>query len=262
MTTLPIYNKIGTGYNTTRRADPYIVSRMLANLNPNNQGKYIDIGSGTGNYTNAYAQQGFHFIGAEPSDRMIGEARSKYPGIEFIQTKAEDLQLEDESFDGATGTFTLHHWDSMEQGLMQVCRVLKRGTKAVFLSFTPEQIFGYWLCHYFPETMRNSAAVAPSIEDMTAIFLKAGFKSISTEKYFVHDELQDHFLYSNKNRPEQYLRPEVRNGASSFTLYANQEEVAAGLIQLEKDIANGEVWDIIKQYENDLGDYLFYVAQK
>lgn len=258
----PIYNTIGAGYNTTRHADPYIVSRMLANLNPFQEGKYLDIGSGTANYTNAYIQQGYHFIGAEPSDRMIGEARSKYPAIEFIQTKAEDLPFGDKQFDGATGTFTLHHWDSMQEGLTQLCRVLKPGAKAVFLSFTPQQIFGYWLCHYFPETMKNSAAVVPTIEDMTAIFRKAGFSEVSTEKYFVHDELQDHFLYSNKNRPEQYLRPEIRNGASSFTVYANQEEVAAGLIQLEKDIATGEVWNIIKQYENDLGDYLFYVAEK
>lgn len=258
----PIYNTIGEGYNTTRRADPYIVSRMLANLQAKIDGKYLDIGCGTANYTNAYIEQGFHFTGAEPSDRMITEARSKHPHINFIQTKAESLSFDDATFDGATGTFTLHHWDDMQTGLTQLCRVLKPGARAVFLSFTPEQIFGYWLCHYFPETMKNSAAVVPSVEDMTAIFHQAGFTTVSTEKYFVHDELQDHFLYSNKNRPEQYLRPEVRNGASSFTLYANQEEVAAGLIQLEKDITTGEVWNIIKQYENDLGDYLFYVATK
>jgi SAM-dependent methyltransferase len=258
----PIYNTIGVGYNTTRRADPYIVSRMLANLNPFKEGNYLDIGCGTANYTKVYIQQGFHFIGAEPSDRMISEARNKYPDIEFIQTKAEQLPFEDARFDGATGTFTLHHWDSMELGLTQLCRVLKPGASAVFLSFTPEQIFGYWLCHYFPETMKNSAAVVPTIEDMTCIFHNAGFTTVTTEKYFVHEELQDHFLYSNKNRPEQYLRPEIRNGASSFTVYANQEEVAVGLVQLEQDIASGEVWKIIKQYENELGDYLFYVVSK
>lgn len=258
----PIYNKIGDGYNTTRRADPYIVSRMLANLQAMPDGNYLDIGSGTANYTAAYKAQGFKFTGAEPSDRMIGEARNKHPHIDFVQTKAEQLPFTDASFDGATGTFTLHHWDSMVDGLTQLNRVLKPCSCAVFLSFTPAQIFGYWLCHYFPETMRNSAAVVPEQEDMIAIFKQAGFNEVTTEKYFVHEELQDHFLYSNKSRPEQYLRPEIRNGASSFTVYANQEEVTAGLIQLEQDIANGEVWDIIKQYENDLGDYIFYVAEK
>lgn len=258
----PIYNTIGEGYNTTRKADPYIVGRMLTNLNAQKDGKYLDIGSGTGNYTNAYTERGYHFTGAEPSDKMIAEARSKYQLIDFIQTKAEDLSFNDNSFDGATGTFTLHHWDSMLNGLTQICRILKPGSRAVFLSFTPKQLMGYWLCHYFPETMRNSAAVVPEIDEMTEIFKNAGFSNMSTEKYFVHDELQDHFLYSNKNRPEQYLRPEIRNGASSFTVYANQEEVAAGLIQLEQDIISGKVWDIIKQYENDLGDYIFYVAEK
>lgn len=259
---IPIYNKVGEGYNTTRRADPYIVSRMLANLQAKPDGNYLDIGSGTANYTAAYTEQGFKFTGAEPSDRMIGEARNKHPHIDFVQTKAEQLPFADAAFDGATGTFTLHHWDSMVDGLTQLNRILKPGSRAVFLSFTPAQVFGYWLCHYFPETMRNSAAVVPEAEDMIAIFKQADFKDVTTEKYFVHEDLQDHFLYSNKNRPEQYLRPEIRNGASSFTVYANQEEVAAGLIQLEQDIASGEVWDIIKQYENDLGDYIFYVAEK
>ncbi len=258
----PIYNTIGIGYNTTRRADPYIVECMLTNLSAVTNGHYLDIGCGTGNYTNAYTQQGLLFTGAEPSDRMISEAGNKYPDINFIQAKAEHLPFDNESFDGATGTFTLHHWDSMENGLKEIYRVLKPGSRAVFLSFTPTQIYGYWLCHYFPETMRNSAAVVPEISDMTDIFLKAGFTSVTTERYFVHDELQDHFLYSNKNRPEQYLRPEIRNGASSFTVYANQEEVAEGLIQLEKDIASGEIRDIIKRYENDFGDYLFYTAVK
>lgn len=258
----PIYNKVGEGYNTTRCADPYIVSRMLANLQAIPDGNYLDIGSGTANYTAAYTAQGFKFTGAEPSDRMIGEARNKHPHIHFVQTKAEQLPFADAAFDGATGTFTLHHWDSMVDGLTQLNRILKPGSRAVFLSFTPAQVFGYWLCHYFPETMRNSAEVVPELEDMIAIFKQAGFKNVTTEKYFVHEDLQDHFLYSNKNRPEQYLRTEIRNGASSFTVYANQEEVAAGLIQLEQDIASGEVWDIIKQYENDLGDYIFYVAEK
>ncbi len=219
----PIYNTIGTGYNITRRADPYLVERMLANLQPRAEGKYIDIGCGTANYTQAYVNEGYHFTGAEPSDKMIGEARIKSPDITFIQTKAEDLPFEDAAFDGATGTFTMHHWDDMETGLTQLCRVLKPGAKAVFLSFTPLQISGYWLCHYFPQTMLNSGAVVPEVEDMTAIFNRAGFSKVSTEKYFVHEGLQDHFLYSNKRHPEQYLRPEIRNGASSFSVNAVQD---------------------------------------
>ena len=75
-------------------------------------------------------------------------------------------------------------------------------------------------------------------------------------------DLQDHFLYSNKFRPEQYLRPEVRNGASSFIIYSEPEEVASGLVLLETDIASGKINEVIKQYENDLGDYLFLVATK
>ena len=65
-----------------------------------------------------------------------------------------------------------------------------------------------------------------------------------------------------KRRPEKYLDPEIRNGISSFTAFSDHDELKSGLIQLEKDIASGEIADIMKKYENDIGDYIFYVAGK
>ena len=59
-----------------------------------------------------------------------------------------------------------------------------------------------------------------------------------------------------------YLQPEVLNGASSFTAFAEQEEIEQGLIILEQDIQSGHIDDIMQQYANDLGDYLFIVAEK
>ena len=110
--------------------------------------------------------------------------------------------------------------------------------------------------------MTRSAEVVESIEYMSAMFEQCGFSNITTEKYFVQEGLTDHFLYSNKYHPEQYLNPEIRNGASSFTVYADEDEVAKGLITLENDIKTGEIQSVIDQYENNLGDYLFYRITK
>lgn len=258
----PVYDKVGKGYNTTRSADPYLTGRLHDLLAPITNGKYIDVGCGTGNYLAALSKLGLDITGIDPSERMLSEARKKLPDTILHQATAENIPFENEIFNGATATFTVHHWANLQNGLNEINRVLKPGSKLVLLSFTPQQLLGYWLCHYFPKTMQRSAEVVLSIEEMTALFKTAGFSKVGIEKYFVHDELTDHFLYSNKYRPERYLDPVVRNGASSFTVYADEQEVHNGLIQLEKDIESGEINNIIKSYENDLGDYLFYIVQK
>lgn len=258
----PVYNTVGKGYNNTRCADPYITSRLYDLLQPITGGCYLDAGCGTGNYTEALSTRGLFMTGIDPSERMLDEARKKLPGTELIQTGVESLPFGNDTFNGTTATFTIHHWNNKLQGLKEIYRVLQPGSNLVLLSFTPQQVMGYWLCKYFPVTMERSAAVVEDIDNMNNLFRQAGFNEVSTEKYFVHDELIDHFLYANKHRPERYLDPQVRNGASSFTVYADQQEVAQGLKQLEADIHSGHIDEVIREYENDLGDYLFYCVTK
>ena len=54
----------------------------------------------------------------------------------------------------------------------------------------------------------------------------------------------------------------MRDGISSFQLSANQTELDNGLNNLAVDIASGKIKNIIKEYESDLGDYLFVIGQK
>src|SRR5690606_13479022 len=147
-------------------------------------------------------------------DIMIEKAKANNPGTTFVQAKAEHIPLPDNSFDGGMGTFTVHHWTNLEQGFRELYRVLKPGGNIILLSYTPEQIMGYWLCHYIPVTMKNSSEVVLGIGEMSDMFRQCSFTDIQTEKYFVHEGLTDHFLFSNKFKPEQYLVPEIRNGAS------------------------------------------------
>ncbi len=258
----PVYNKAGIGYNNTRVADPYLASRLYAHLLPEPDGLYLDVGCGTANYLTALSAMGMKFYGIDPSETMLEVARTRPHGATLLNAKVEHIPLPDAMFDGAMFNFTMHHWDDKVKGLTEIARVLKPGARAVFLSFTPEQMAGYWLYHYFPEMMKRSAELLPGIEVIEQWLYEAGFNLVETEKYFVQDDLQDKFLYANKYKPEQYLLPEVRNGASSFTVFSTPAEVAAGLLQLSADIESGEINSIIEQYENEEGDYLFYVAEK
>ncbi len=258
----PVYDRIGTTYNATRRADPYIASRVTALLQPETGKLYLDMGCGTGNYMHYLTERGFLFYGIDPSGTMLDVARVKCPGSRFIKGEAENIPLEDSHFDGAIALFTFHHWHDKPSGLNELFRVLKPGCRLVFLSFTAEQMDGYWLKHYFPEMIKRSGELVPDQDTMRDMLHQAGFSAVETEKYFVQEDLQDHFLYSNKFRPEQYLNPEIRKGISSFAAFSTPDELEQGLKRLETDIQEGAIQEVIKNYNNENGDYLFYVVSK
>ena len=70
------------------------------------------------------------------------------------------------------------------------------------------------------------------------------------------------FGYAGKHNPEIYFDPVIRNGISAFSLLADEGEVISGLAELRTCIDSGQFEAIKKQYENDLGDYLFIVLKK
>jgi ubiquinone/menaquinone biosynthesis C-methylase UbiE len=258
----PIYNTIGVGYNDNRAADPYIAERIIAQLSPTSEGIYLDIGCGTANYTHYIAKQGYTFYGIDPSDIMLDIAKTKNIGGTFTKAAAEQIPFDNNYFDGAIAILTFHHWKNQQQGLNEICRVLKPDNNVVLFSFTQKQIDGYWLTHYFPEMTKRSNALIPNETAMFDMLEKSGFTAIKSEKYFVQPDVQDHFLYSYKFQPEKYLDAEVRKGSSGFTSCITPEELTHGLKLLEADIASGKINDIIKSYDNDKGDYLFYSAVK
>ncbi len=53
-----IYDRIGIEYDTTRRTDPVILSRLASLLVLDKSRKYVDIACGTGNYTSELANLG------------------------------------------------------------------------------------------------------------------------------------------------------------------------------------------------------------
>jgi ubiquinone/menaquinone biosynthesis C-methylase UbiE len=147
-------------------------------------------------------------------------------------------------------------------GLKEVLRVLKPGGRLVAFSFSPQQMRGYWLNHYFPLMMKRSSEIIPEKEEMQNILKNCGYSSIEFENYFVQPDLRDHFLYSHKFKHEKYLEEETRKNTSAFSAFSNPAEVKEGLEHLQKDIASGEIKNVLEQYQSTDGDYLFFSARK
>lgn len=259
---MQLYDKIGQGYNTTRKADTYLADRFYGLLGMVADGVYLDVGCGTGNYLAALSAKGLSFHGVDASELMLEEARRKNPDAKLYHSKVEELPLESEYFDGATAILTMHHWANLDKGLEQIYRVLRPGSRMVAFTFTPEQVRSYWLAHYFPQMIERAASGVPGIGELETLLLETGYKTVEFENYFVMPDLEDHFMYSCKHAPERCLDPEMRKNTSGFTALANREEVEQGLTQLEEDIRTGKMDEVIKKFDNELGDYLFVVAEK
>lgn len=256
------YDKIGINYNQTRKADKYLAERLLYHLSPKVKGIYLDIGCGTGNYTNEFQKKGVQFIGIDPSVEMLNQAEKRNEIIDWRIGTAEATSLPSKSIDGIIGSLTIHHWVNLKDAFSELHRVLKIGGRIVIFTATPEQMNGYWLNHYFPKMLANSIIQMPSYKNIESAMSNNGFEIIKTENYSIKSDLQDKFLYSGKHHPKLYLDETIRQGISSFSALANQQEVETGLKQLQKDIENQKIKDLIKSYEHSLGDYLFIIGRK
>ncbi len=256
------YDKIGINYNQTRCADPYLVQRMLHHIKPTKGYHYLDIGCGTGNYTIALQQSGLKLTGVDPSQKMLDTAAGKSQLINWTLGTAENIPFPHNSFDGAFASLTLHHWNSLQKGFSELNRVLKINSRLTIFAFTEKQVSGYWLNHYFPQMMSDSLQQMPARDKVIEALLSCGFDLKCEEPYFIKPDLQDKFLYAGKHKPSFYLNPNMRKGISSFSDLANQKEVEKGLKQLETDIISGKINSVIKEFENNHGDYIFISAVK
>ena len=256
------YDIIGTDYNLTRKADKYLIEQLIHHLKPTKYGKYLDIGCGTGNYTNELQKKGFQCIGIDPSEKMLNQAKLKNAEIDWKIGSAENTKLPNNYVDGIIGSLTIHHWTSLKTGFSELFRVLKPNGRIVIFTSTPKQMKGYWLNHYFPKMLSDSITQMPTLKSIEYALKNSGIELLNIEKYFIKPDLKDQFLYCGKQNPELYFDNQIRHGISSFSSLSNQTEIQKGLSELRKDIDTGKTNTIIKSYENNLGDYLYIIGEK
>jgi SAM-dependent methyltransferase len=193
---------------------------------------------------------------------MIAKARLKSERVRWIQGNAESLPFLDRCFDGAIGTFTIHHMKHPWNAIEEVFRVIDRGRFVIFTADN-SQSRGYWLNEYFPAGMAAMHKQMPLAAEVVRHLESAGFAAIELEPWEIPVDIQDWFLYAGKHRPEIYLDPAVRAGISTFAQgLITPEETAAGCARLEADIESGRFAEVAARYRHDRGDCLFIVATK
>jgi SAM-dependent methyltransferase len=233
------YDRIGSGYSTTRRADPRIeecIHRALGDAR-----SVVNVGAGAG----SYEPRDREVVAVEPSERMIAQRPSGSAPV--VRALAEDLPFGDGAFDASMAVLSDHHWRDRARGLREMRRVARR--RAVLFTWDQSRVNEGWLVRDFlPGFLRLPGMPLPEIA--------AHLGATEIQTVAIPADCQDGFLHAYWARPHAYLDPAVRRNISVFARLP-AAEVDAAVARLRADLESG-AWrarnaDIVNAPEMDLG---------
>jgi SAM-dependent methyltransferase len=223
------YDRIGHGYELTRREDPDIRRRIHAALGA--ASTVVNVGAGTG----SYEPSDRYVIAIEPSEVM--SAQRPPERVPAIRAGASQLPLRDRSVDAAMAILSLHHWDAeREQGVRELRRVA-RGP-VVILTYDPRISGQMWLmAEYLPEVAELDHEIFPHPEVIAAWL--GGEARVETIEISRHTP--DWMLGSFWAHPERVLDAQARQATSGFARMPDAvvERVVG---EVERDLRTGW-WD-------------------
>ena len=222
-----LYDTIGINYEQLRQPDPRIAMRIERALG--DAQSVLNVGAGTG----SYEPPARHVIAVEPSLEMI---RKRGPtAAPVIQTTADKLPFDDDTFDASMAILTVHHWPDKAAGL----REMRRVTRGPLVLLTHDPAQRPWLTDYLPELVALDVPRMPAMSDYEHWLGRVQITPVP-----VPHDCSDGFLHAYWRQPAAYLDARVRSGISSFWLISNLE---ARLQQLKRDLESG-AWE--RRYAN------------
>jgi len=157
-----MFDRIAKNYDVANRAISLGMDRMWRRktvelLKPFRGGRYLDIGTGTGDLVFEIIDQSANVLvdGIDPSEQMLAIAKEKATRrklgdtVNFFVADALDLPMESETYDGIVSGFCFRNIERRQKALEEMMRVLKPGGSLIILEATyPENAlvrFGYRL---------------------------------------------------------------------------------------------------------------------
>jgi len=221
------YGRHGHGYATQRRADPRIEAQLHAALS--DVRTIVNVGAGAGSYEPADR----YVVAVEPSAAM--RAQRPPHRVPALDATAERLPFDDDSFDAAMASVTVHQWSDAVAGLRELRRVA-RGP-VVVLTFDGDALDEYWLAAYTPQLIAAERRRYPAMR-LIAEHIGA---TCDIQPVQIPIDCTDGFTEAFYARPERFLDPAVRRSQSAWTFVDDAAEARA-VEHLRRDLDSG-VWD-------------------
>jgi len=169
-------------YDAARALSPEGLEQWLGLLSehvPANAPHIVDLGCGTGRFTQALADRfGARVTAIDPSQKMLDQARKRTASdrVEFLQAPGEALPLPDGSADVVFMSMVLHHFADMEAVAGECRRVLRGGGYVCIRSSTRETRFTHE--EFFSGFRPLVDQILPPRRRVTAVFEGAALKPV------------------------------------------------------------------------------------
>ncbi|MBT2504183.1 class I SAM-dependent methyltransferase [Curtobacterium sp. ISL-83] len=197
------YGVIGVGYAQYRRPEPAFTAAIRAALG--DARTLVNVGAGAG----SYEPNDMDVTAVEPSATM--RAQRPAGSVPAVDATAEDLPFDDDAFDAAMASFTVHQWRDLPAGLRELRRVA-RGP-VVILTCDPAALTRSWINDYAPEVITTEASRYPPIDA-----LRDGLGgTVSVETVPIPLGCIDGFSEAYYGRPEALLDPGARRANSAWS---------------------------------------------
>lgn len=221
------YDTKGAGYALQRRPDSRIAAMVHAALG--DARTVLNVGAGAGSYEPADR----YVVAVEPSAAM--RAQRPAGAVPALDATAERLPFDDDSFDAAMATVTVHQWSDTERGLSELRRVA-RGP-VVVLTFDGDALDLLWLAEYAPELIAAERRRYPAIDAVAA----AIGRTCDVLPVPIPLDCVDGFTEAYYGRPEKFLDPGVRAAQSAWG-FVDEDAIDRSVQRLRADLDSG-AWD-------------------
>lgn len=165
---------IGAEYE---RARPGFPDEIAAATAPARVGRVLDLGAGTGKFTERLISRADEVVAVDPSEPMLAELRRKLPDVRALIGTAEEIPVPDATIDLVT-VAQAYHWFDPEPAAREIRRVLTSAGRLALVWNGPDQ-----RCRWDADAHRiaHPPATGDHVDDGTLPVLDVpGFSQIKT----------------------------------------------------------------------------------